>query len=127
MRGGSIGGGLRLAALAGLASSAMAAPLAAVPVHPEPDAKPRRPRPKGKRSSRAGYRIYDRLPAGINRHTGRPHEHEREKSRRLRQECVAELNRANRYLRSVRKPTIGFGDPLPEFGLTRSGRKVPLA
>lgn len=55
-----------------------------------------------------------------------PHKHERERSRRLRQAAQVELNRANRWLRDRRKPTIGFGDPLPEFGLTRSGRKVAL-
>lgn len=55
-----------------------------------------------------------------------PHRHERERSRRLRQHAQVELNRANRYLRSVGKPTVGFADKLPEFGLTRRGRKVRL-
>lgn len=62
-----------------------------------------------------------------NSPAGYSHDHERERSRRLRQECVVELNRANRYLRAQHKPEIDFGDPLPEFGLTRRGRKVALA
>lgn len=67
---------------ASLSMGALAAPMAAVAT-PVPDDKPRRPRPKGKgRTVRMGYRHYDRLPAGINRHTGKPHEHRREIARR---------------------------------------------
>lgn len=118
MRGGSIGGEPKPAALAGLASAAMAAPLAAAAPHAVPDDKPRRPRPKGKRRTvRAGYGYYDRLPAGINRHTGQPHEHAREIARRKRQ---AERIAANREARADRHCPQGFGR-------SRRGLPVPLA
>lgn len=119
MRGGSIGGGLRLAALAGLASAAMAAPLAAAAPHAVPDDKPRCPRPKGKRRTvRAGYGYYDRLPAGINRHTGQPHEHAREIARRKRQaERDNETRAGNAYA----------DDIAAGFGRSRRGLRVPLA
>ena len=107
----------------GISAMAGAAIAALAMAHP---AAAREPHHAGRTRYPVGYRRYNRLPAGINRHTGQPHEHEREASRRLRQECVAELNRANRYLRAHGGLEIGFGDPLPEFGLTRSGRKVRL-
>lgn len=92
MRRASIGGGLGV-----LAAMAMAAATAGGEVEAlrkEPDPKPKRARriaPTGRR-----YRNAPWLPASVNRHTGKPHEHKAEIARRARQEARVEENRQAR-------------------------------
>lgn len=46
----------------------------------------REPHHMGRTRRPAGWRNVGGVPANINRHTGRPHEHKREIARRLRQQ-----------------------------------------
>lgn len=118
--------GLLGALAASLSVGALAALMAATAA-PPPDDKPRRPRPKGKRRTvRAGYGYYDRLPAGINRHTGQPHEHAREIARRKRQAERIDANRHARAMREYHKRPHNAVVPAPNIGLTRGGQRVTL-
>ena len=72
-------------------------------------------------------RVRPSLPASVNRHTGEPHEHKREIARRRRQ---AERARVRRWERAVADHPVraqGSAQDGEPYGLTRSGRKVPLA
>lgn len=108
------GAGIR--GIGGLALAALAA--AGVGLGPGDDLLRREADPSPRRRARPvrsrPYRGF--LPAGVNRHTGKPHEHSREKARRARQaERAAERQRERAYDR------YGL---VEHFGISRRGRKV---
>lgn len=130
MRGGSLGGGLRLAALAA-ASLGVAASSAARGVGGFNLAlaglKPSRDHHKGRTRYFGGYGRRGYFDPKINRHTGAPHEHAGEIARRQRQAERVAANRAARALRAERARGEYRQPATPlESGVSRRGRKVAL-
>ncbi len=114
--------GLALASAASLGIAAGGPPV-------ETHDAPRQPKPKRKRIVPEGYRSWNGLPAGLNRHTGKPHANERAISRRLRQAENVRENRAERALRDERRRGVyrtAAGQASLSSGLTRRGRRVAL-
>ncbi len=123
MRGASLGGGLRLAALAatGLGVSAMDAARSMAHAGLALAASPlRREHHLGRTQYPKGH-----APRG-NSIADKPHKHEREIARRKRQAERNAERRAARADRVLRQEGRAIVDPAGEYGLSRRGHWVPL-